>query len=354
MFRVERALLIINHAAGVGQSNAMADRLSSLFKERLRELAQVKIESVDTHEAARDCTREFLRESEAPAIVVAGGGGGTLRAVIEGICDLADANALPGPERVRVGALRMGSGNVLAKQFGAPRDPLVGLESVLTNLNGGRTVPCCVMRCEIWDSSGRSQIRHAVTLGGLGQFGRIPSDLARWHQRLPILHKSAARLLGVETLTNIEYGLALLIRSLYCTISPGSAETIEIQGADKKERMQLLSGVVMNFPIRALPLKPDVRVEDEAVCIYLIPLIGRHSPLLHVMAPKLLACHIHCIRVEKTRPMDIRFVDREAVNFFLDEDPVTTCGRLNLAVAGSIAFVPGSDYQTINEPGVAA
>ena len=122
-----------------------------------------------------------------------------MRAVIEGICGQRDASTpLPGRERVRVGALRMGSGNVLAKQFGVPRDPVAGLRGLLENLKAGRTVPCCVMRCEVWKSSGHSELHHAATLGGLGQFGRIPSDLARWHARLPGLRASTARLFGIE------------------------------------------------------------------------------------------------------------------------------------------------------------
>ena len=84
----------------------------------------------------------------------------------------------------------------------------------------------------------------------------------------------------------------------------------------------------MNFPIKALPFKPAVTVEDEALAAYLIPLnlrIRRH-------------------RIEKAQRLEIRLLDRECVELFLDEDPVTTCKRLSLEVAGSIAFVPGPDY----------
>jgi hypothetical protein len=88
----------------------------------------------------------------------------------------------------------------------------------------------------------------------------------------------------------------------------------------------------MNFPINVIPFKPDVRLEDEALSLYLI-------------ANQLIP-HTHRIRIEKNQRFKIRFVDRECVEFFLDEDPVTTYGQVTFGVAGSIAFVPGSDYQS--------
>lgn len=344
MFPVERALLIINRSAGTGQRESIVEKLTSFFRQGLDELSQASVELVSDHAAARACAAQFISTSDAPALVIAGGGGGTLRAVIEGICDSRTSAELPGPERVRVGALRMGSGNVLAKQFGVPSDPVAGLHGLLKNLKLGRTVPCCVMRCETWTSRGASEIHHFVTLGGLGQFGRIPSDLARWHTRFPVIHKITAGLFGIEKFTNIEYALALSLRAIACIFSD-CAEKIEFQFQGQKQELRLLSGLVMNFPIPALPFKPGVTVEDEALSVYMIPLKGRCSPLQQIVAPQKLIPHARCIRIEKTQRLEIRFVDRDSVELFLDEDPVTTYRRLRFEVAGSIAFVPGFDYQ---------
>lgn len=316
MFPVDRALLIINRASGTGQGESTVEQLSSLFKQTLRELSDVRVELVTDHAAARNCAAQFISSSAAPAFVVAGGGGGTLRALIEAICD-------SGASTVRAGALRMGSGNVVARQFGVPRDPFLGLQGLLVNLQTGSTASCCVMRCETWTSSGKSEIHYAVTMGGLGQFGRIPSDLSRWHMRFPIVRKLGARSIGLERFNNLEYVTAFLLRSL-----THRAEKIEIRFRDQQEQFRLLSGVVMNFPIAMLPFKPSVTVEDEVLEAYLLSLRGSRR-----------------FRIEKDQRLEIRFVDRESVEFFLDEDPVTTCGRLSLGVAGSIAFVPGPDYQ---------
>jgi diacylglycerol kinase family enzyme len=340
MFPVQRALLIINRTAGTGQGEVIAGKLASIFKEDLSVLKQLQVELVSDHASARACAFEFLRESEAPAVIIAGGGGGTLRAVIEGICSAHGSRPLPGPERVRVGALRLGSGNIVARQFGVPRDPVAGLRGLLANLKTARTVGCCVMRCEVWNSAGNSEFHYGVTLAGLGQFGRIPSDLARWHSASPEFHKGAARLFGVERLTNLEYAVALLIRSVSCMLFPNSAETVDIHFQNQNERLRLFSGLVMNFPISALPFKPNVRVEDEAVVVYMIPLRGRLSALLQLLNPD-----PRCFRLERSQPLNIQLVDRDCIEFFLDEDSLSTYGRLSIDVAGSIAFVPGPDYQ---------
>src|SRR5205807_3444146 len=134
MIPIKRALLIINRVAGVG-NDVVAVKLRSMFEESLSGGVEVKVELVSDHQTARNCTTEFMRASNEPSVVIAGGGGGTLRAVIEGICREHASGPLPGSERVRVGALRMGSGNVLAKRFGAPRDPVAGLEGLLKNLD---------------------------------------------------------------------------------------------------------------------------------------------------------------------------------------------------------------------------
>ncbi|HEX6648026.1 MAG TPA: diacylglycerol kinase family protein [Pyrinomonadaceae bacterium] len=341
---MERALLIINRTAGTGQNESVANDLTILFKQALQKLSHVHVELVSDHADARARAAAFVSESDSPALVVAGGGGGTLRAVIEGICDSRTSEELPGPQRVRVGALRMGSGNLLAKQFGVPHDPVRAIQGLLTNLKAGRTARCCVMQCETWNSSGESETHYAVSMGGLGDFGHVPADLARWHARLPFVRRSAARMFGIEQITNIEYALALFSHALHGMLSFNHDETIEIQFQDQTERFPLLSGVVMNFPVPQLPFNGSVSIEDEALSVYLIPRRGRTSSLMQLVAPQKLIHHARHIQIKNKQQLEIRFVDRDRIDFFLDEDPLTTHQRLTLRVAGSIAFVPGPNY----------
>jgi Diacylglycerol kinase catalytic domain len=342
----ERFLLVVNRSAGIGHGDAVVGRLRAMLTKLLGEQATLRVEVVADHPAARTCAREFLDASEVPALILVGGGGGTLRAVIEGLCDGSEEGRLPGRERVLIGALRMGSGNVLARQFGIPRDPEAGLRGIIENLRAGRTVPCCVMRCESGTRGEKTEVHYGVTLGGFGQLGRVPGDLVRWEHRLPAAQEVAATLLGIERLTNVEYALALLIRSASSALLGGSTlEKVEVRTSDQIEVMRLLAGVAMNFPFEAFPVDPGVSAEDEVLSLHLIPYSGRLSTLLLILAPRRLLRGALRVRIEGHQRVEIRPLDRDTVEFFLDEDPMTFHGRLTLEVAGSLAFVPGSEYR---------
>jgi hypothetical protein len=343
----ERILLIVNRSAGIGHGQAVVGRLRAMLARLLGEHATIQVEVVADHPSARARAKEFLGASKAPALILVGGGGGTLRAVIEGLCQGGEEGRLPGRERVLIGALRMGSGNVVAREFGIPRDPEAGLQDIIENVRVGRTVPCCVMRCETGTRGGRTEVHYGATLGGFGQLGRVPGDLVRWEHRLPAAHKAAAKLLGIERLTNVEYALALLVRSTSTALLGGSmAEEVEVSMQDRRGAMRLLAGVAMNFPFKAFPVDPGVRAEDEALSLHLVPYTGRLSTLLLVLDPRRLLRGALQVRIEGQDRVEIRLVDRDTAEFFLDEDPMTFCGRLTLQVAGSLAFVPGSEYRS--------
>ena len=83
---VERVLLVVNRSSATGHSGVTVDRLRSTLDEALGHKIGIQVEVVDDHSQAREQTKAFLAISDAPALVIAGGGSGTLRAVIEGIC----------------------------------------------------------------------------------------------------------------------------------------------------------------------------------------------------------------------------------------------------------------------------
>jgi hypothetical protein len=165
--------------------------------------------------------------------------------------------------------------------------------------------------------------------------------------------KYAAGLLGIETLNNLEYTLALVLRSFSCLFVPKMVEAVELSFHGREQRMRLMSGVVMNFPVQQFPFKPAVRVEDEAVCVYLVPFSGRFSPLVQLF-PRIIGSHAQPFRLEKSERLEIRLTDRESIEFFLDEDPLIAYGRLNIGVAGLMGFVPGPDYLAPGQEGVSA
>ena len=70
-----RTLLIVNRSAGTGHGQAIVDRLGGMLAGLTDE---VRVEVVEDHPTARESANEFLWASGAPAVVVAGGGSGTI------------------------------------------------------------------------------------------------------------------------------------------------------------------------------------------------------------------------------------------------------------------------------------
>jgi len=348
---VERVLLVVNRSSATGHSGATVDHLRSTLGKALGHETELQVEVVDDHPQAREQTKAFLEVSGAPALVIAGGGSGTLRAVIEGICVGSESGHLPGRERVRIAALRMGSGNPVAKQFGVPRVPGVALKGIVANLREDRTAPCCVIRCEVDKTDSRPDIHYAATMSGFGQFGRSPGDLARWHHRLPLLRRLAAWLFGVERLNNIEYGLSLLIRFAWCTLRPNAVEVVTVRMGEHIQSMPLLAGVVMNFPFKPLPFEPEVRVEDAALSLNFISYPQRWAPLFLLFSRRRLARNALQLRIADSDHVEVRLANRDGVEFFLDEDSLVFHSSVLIQVAGTLAFVPGQDYQWPQERG---
>jgi len=348
---VERVLLVVNRSSATGHSGVTVDRLRSTLEEALGHETELQVKVVDDHPQAREQTKAFLAMSDTPALVIAGGGGGTFRAVIEGICMGNEPGHLPGRERVRIAALRMGSGNTVAKQFGVPRIPEAALKGIVANLREDRTAPCCVIRCEVDKTDTRPDIHYAATMSGFGQFGRSPGDLARWHHRLPVLRRLMAWLLGIERLNNIEYGLSLLIRFAWCALRPNAVEVVEVRVGERIQSMPLLAGVVMNFAFKPLPFEPEVRVEDAALSLNFISYPGRWALLFLLFSPRRLVRSALQIRIADSDRVEVCLANRDGVEFFLDEDPLVFHSSVLIQVAGTLAFVPGQDYQWPQERG---
>lgn len=345
---VGRALLIVNRESGVGHSGAAVNSLRAIFEGRLAAHVVPTAQTVDGHEEARALVSRYLGEGDAPAAIIVGGGGGTLRAAVEGVCQGSEPGRLPGPGRIQLAALRLGSGNLLARQLGVPADARTGLEGILLNLQKGLTARCSIMRCEAGPPGGRRVVQYAATLGGFGQAGRLPGDLARWHRRLPGLRRRAAKLLGVERLNGFEYALALGLRSLLSALRPRLSEVVEVRAPGVKEQMRLLAGLAVKFPFKELPFDPGVRLEEEAFSLFLIPHTGRAGALLPLLAPRKLIREALRVRIEAGARVEVRLLDRDAAEYFLDEDPAMFHHTLTLEVMGALTFIPGPDYH----PGV--
>jgi diacylglycerol kinase family enzyme len=321
---VTRILLIVNRSSGTGCSPALVGALMEELRHAGGWPEELEVALVEDHPSARRAALTFLAASSRPAALIVGGGGGTLRAAVEGICD-STSGPLPGARQVRLGALRMGSGNVIARRLGVALEPVEGIRQIVESLSAGRSTPCGVIRCRFGAAGGGHDVRHAVTMCGLGQFGRTPGDLARWHRRLSALRRAIAPVVGLERLNNFEYAAAAAGRLAATTLRPSTAERVEVTLGERRERFRLLAGAVMNFGIGAIPFDPRVTMGEPAAGVLLLPRAGG----------------LRSWRLATGESLHVKLLDRRSVEFFLDEDPEHAYGDITLEVAGTLAFLPG-------------
>ncbi len=325
-----RALLILNREAASGRTDAEIAEVVASF-ERHFSFVDRNVAVVGTHEAAAAIVKTFRSTCEGPGVIVSGGGAGTLRAVAEGLCG--EDGRLPDPEHLCVAPLRLGSGNVLAKTFGVSQDADQALSEAAINYQRGVIGECAVIRCVV---DGR--VRYAMTLVGLGQFGRIPSDLAAFHYAYPRTRGNLAGALGAERLTQLEYRAAMLIRGVRCWAHPDRMETVEVRTKEETERVCLLAGAVANFPIKGLPFKPNHDPGAPRLTGYLL----RSSAVSPVRLLRGGADSTVCrFEVTEDNPVVLRLESPGPAEFFLDEDALTFQHELRIDVAGTLGIVPG-------------
>ena len=344
---VDRILFIINTTSATGHSHALIKRLCTSLRNGINGRTELQIDIVASYLEIQAKTHAFLDNGDSSVAIIAGGGSGTLNTAIEAICENCEPGILPGRERVRVATLRMGSGNLLAKQFGIQRDPEAGLQDIIVNIHKDRTVPCCVMRFEVDNNDPAPVIRHAVTLAGFGQFGRIPGDLALWHRRFPRLRTLIAQIFGVERLTPFEYGLALLIRSIWCALFPKNVEVVDVCSNAGNESTRMLAGAVVNFPFDALPFDPNVSAEASQLSFNVVPYKGRFDALLMAISPRRLGTKVGQMYISEKECVEIRLTDSRPSEFFQDENPMVFRKKIRIRVAGTLAFVPGPVYPSL-------
>ncbi len=332
-------LLAINTAAGTGHESGLGSEMARLLQSYLGAQYSVHLSLADGHDDISKRARSFINETGPNAVIIAGGGGGTLRAVIEGVS--AKDGALPNPHQLRVGALRMGSGNVIARQLGVARDPREGVEELAAQLLAKKTAKCCVIGCE---TSDHPSSLYGATLGGFGLFGHVPKCLDLHHEKRLGFHRFSADMLGIERLTNVEYGACLMRFCLRAALNPGRLDMVEVQQGERVERFRLLTGALMNFPLKPIPFQPGVNLEDDELSLHLVPFDSSWQALTMMLRQKRVAHGARRFRITANTPLTLRAAKNRKLNFFLDEDPLTA-RELTLRVAGRLAFVPGGNFK---------
>ncbi|MBN1699128.1 MAG: hypothetical protein JW881_16535 [Spirochaetales bacterium] len=348
-------LFIINEAAGTGRTPDDIACLVSFAVSQCGSASTIRVEETDNHETVTKITEAFLQRKGGRKIIIAGGGGGTLRAVITGIYNTREKRGDTQDPPV-VAALRMGSGNVLAKTLGIEKDPYKGLQQIFEGIRYNQIRKVCVGRFDFTDRDFLRRTIFGVTLMGFGAFGGIPGAIGRFHKRHPFIHRLLAGIVGIESLTPVEYGVLLGVRSAAGLFFPDRPAKIGIGYNGKTVIKRIIAGLIMNFPVSSIPLDPGIVISDEALYFHAVPYHYRLDLLELVGKPQ----HLPSISFSVTREcgVDINFhpemknkrcMKKRSVKpaeIFIDEDPYFVRGALHVSVAGMIEFINASPLRT--------
>ena len=338
---VQSVLLIVNRPAGTGRSAADLDQLRLAFETCFAAIPRRVFQVADGHADVLRLTREFLSTQPGPHALLAGGGGGTTRAVINGLLS-ACAPGTPALAAVRVGVLRLGSGNLMARRLGMPADPSAGLRVLAEGLCAGQVQPGWAYRCTLHLPDGSRQVEHGLALGSLGQFARVPAAVERWKQAHLGLVRWATRLVPLEVITNVQYGLFSLGRAAAVVLRPSRAEQIEIRQAGRSERLRLLAGVLLKFDLPQIPVRAVGQFSEPRLTLGLLQLDSRRQLLAVLWHCRDFDGRLRKYVITPQAPLDMCYLGPKTVTVAVDEDTLTTAAqRLTWEVVGPLNFITG-------------
>ena len=337
--KTQSVLLIVNRPSGTGRSAADLDELRQAFETCFAPLPARVFQATDSHASVRQLTREFLRSNPGPHCLLAGGGGGTTRAVINGLL----AECAPGSAAlaaVRVGVLRLGSGNLIAKRLGMPVDPVAGLPMLADGLSAGRVQTGWAYRCTFHLPDGGQRLEHGLALGSLGQFARVPAEVEGWKKTHLGLLRTATRFVSLEAITNAQYGLVSLRHAIGVAVQPGWAERIEVRQPGRVDQLRLLAGVLVHFDLPQIPVAAGCRLDEPRLTLGLLPYDSRRQLLAALWHWRDLSSSVRQYSITPEAPLDMCYLGPEMATVALDEDTITSAARrLTWEVVGPLSFV---------------
>ena len=128
------AFLVVNKPSGNGHSAEDIEHLRAAFDDCFRWIDVRTFAVAEGHDEVVNLTRDYLAAVKGPCILLSGGGGGTNRALVQGFLKEVEAGTV-GLDDVLISSLRLGSGNLIPKHFGMPRDPLEGMKRISADLD---------------------------------------------------------------------------------------------------------------------------------------------------------------------------------------------------------------------------
>ncbi|HKZ87061.1 MAG TPA: diacylglycerol kinase family protein [Anaerolineae bacterium] len=339
--RPESAFLVVNRPSGNGQSEEDIERLRAAFDDRFRWIDDRTFAVAEGHDEVVNLTREFLAAVKGPCFLLSGGGGGTNRALVQGFLEEIESGTV-GLDDVLISSLRLGSGNLIPKHFGMPRDPLEGMKRISADLDARQARACCVYRCTLHYPDGMTRQRYGLTMGGLGQFARVPDDIKRWRDAHRRLMRCASRVIPLEAINTFQYTAFSALRAIRCIARPECAERVEIRHAHRRDRFRLFAGILLNFDFPQLPIRGGCDIGEPRLVLCCIPCEGRRQTVRTLLDWRNLDRRIRKYEITPGTPIDVEFVDHQPTTLALDEDTFTAPARIGFEVAGLVRFVAGT------------
>jgi hypothetical protein len=336
--QTQSALFLLNRKSGTGRTQADVDGLEAAFHAHFARLPHRTFAVTEDHPEVTRWTREFLVSAPGPCLLLAGGGGGTTRALIQGLMEEVQWGAA-GLDAVRVGALRLGSGNLVARRFGLPPDPHAGLRLIAEGLRANDVHACHVFGCDFHYPDGRRSTHYALALGGIGPFARTPDDVARARQSHRRSLRLAARVLPLETINAAQYVAFTARRALRGVLRARHAELIEIRQNGCCEQLRILAGFVVNFDVPELPFRAGSGAGDARLTLCLIPRDARRQMVRTLLGWRGLNRRVRRYEITSAAPLEIAFPENPTTTVALDEDTFTAPNRIRFSVAGTVQFV---------------
>jgi hypothetical protein len=346
---IESALLIVNRPSGDGRTIEDIEHLRGAFHDCFAPIANRVFKVTEGHDKVVHLTRDFLTSCRGPYFLLSGGGGGTNRALVQGLLEEANPHCNSGEKRtirlddVRISSLRLGSGNLVPQYFGLPHEPLEGMRCIADDLFAGRTYPCCIYRCTFHYPSGEVRQEYGLTMGGLGQFARVPDDIKHWKDKHLKWMQWARQIVPLETINTWQYIAFSMVRAMRCIAQPRRAELVEVRYADRSERFRLLAGMLLNFDFPQLPIRGGCDIGEPRLVLCLIPHEGRRQTLWSLLNWRNLN-RVRRYEITPETPIEIQFAENSSTTLALDEDTFTAPTRIGFEVAEVVRFVTGTSF----------
>ena len=341
--QVKSVLLVVNRTSGTGRTPDDVDCLRTVFHHLFASIPNRIFVVTHSHDEVVRQTRDFLTSAPGPHFLLAGGGGGTNRALVQGLMEQVEKGIVR-LEDVQISSLRLGSGNVVPKYFGLSSEPLEAMRDIATGIFSGWTHQCGVYRCTFYYPNGAARSEYGITLGGLGQFARVPADIKRWKERNADLMRRAARAIPIEAINTAQYVFFNLRRAAQCLLNPRRAEWVEVRYADDCRQVRLWNGFLLNFDFPQLPIRSGCGIGESRMVFCLLPHKGRIHMLWTLLNWRRLDGRVHKYEITPETPIEFVFLEDDATIVALDEDTFTAPARIRFDIAGTVRFVTGAAF----------